>query len=106
MNAPVLIRIGQRFISGIHDGPILLHPFEEIIHDIIGTLGELKRKERFLRIAVARASRHDEPVHLNPGVLGTRRTDTSRSRKYLSGDQEGHKGSKAPPCKGEASRDE
>src|SRR4029077_20155301 len=106
MNAPVLIWISQRFISGIHDGPILLHPFEEVIHDVICPLRELKRKDRLLRITVTRAPRYDEPVHLNPGVLGTSRADTPRSRKYLPGNQERHKGSEAAPRKGKAPRDE
>src|SRR2546423_14201928 len=104
MDTTVLIRIGQRFIPGIHDGAILLHPFEEVIHNVICALRELKQRERLLRVAMARSSRHDESVHLNPGILGTRRAYTSCPRKYLSRNQEGHKGSEASPRKGEASR--
>ena len=44
MNAAILIGVGQRFISRIHDGSILLHPFEEIVHDMVGALRDLKRK--------------------------------------------------------------
>ena len=100
MNTAVLIRVGQWFISGIHDGTILLHPFEKVIHDVICALRELKREDRLLRVAMVRSSRDDESVHLNPGVLGTRRADTSGPRKDLSGDQKGHKGPEAAPRKG------
>jgi hypothetical protein len=86
MNTAILIRVSQWFISGIHDGAILLHPFEEIIHDVIRALGELKREDGLLRVTMVRTSRHDESVHLNPSVLGTRRADTSGTRKDLSGD--------------------
>ena len=103
VNATVLIRVGQWFISGIHDSAILLHPFEEVIHDVICALRELKREDRLLRVAMVRSSRHDESVHLNPGVLRARRADTSGSRKDLSGDQKGHKRPEAAPRKWEAS---
>src|SRR5688572_19781755 len=106
MNTAILIRIGQWFISGIDDGAILLHPFEEIIHDVVGALRELKRKERLLCIAMVRPSPHNEPIHLNPGILGTRRADTSCSRKYLSCNQERHKGAEPSPRKGETPRNE
>src|SRR5262245_2972798 len=100
MNAPVLIRVGQGLISCIDDGAILLHPFEEIIHDVVCTLRDLKRKGKLLRITVARSSRHEKPVHLNPAILRTRRADTSGPCKDLSGYEEGHKRSKAPARKG------
>ena len=106
MNTAVLIRVGQWFISCIHNGAILLHPFEKVIHDIIRALRELEREERLLREAMVRSSRHDESIHLNPGILGGRRADTSGPRKNLSGDQKGHKGPEAAPRKGKASRDE
>src|SRR5512147_1590797 len=101
MNSTVLIRIGQRLISGIHDGAILLHPFEEVIDDVICTLGNLKREEGLLRVAIVRSSRHNEPVPLNPAILGTSRADTSGPRKNLSGNQEGHQRSEAASGKGE-----
>ena len=102
MNATVLIRIGQGFISRIDDGAILLHPFEEIIHDVIGALRDLKREESLLSVPMARASRHEEAVHLNPAILRTRRADTPGSRKDLPGHEEGHKGSKTSARKGKA----
>ncbi len=106
MNAPVLIRVGQRLISGIDDRAVLLHPFEEIIHDVIGALRDLKREERLLRVAMARASRHKESIHLNPAVLRARCADTPGPCKDLPGHEEGHKGSEASPRKGKAPRDE
>ncbi len=106
MNSAELIRIGQWFISGIDDGTILLHPFEEVIHDVISTLRKLKRKNRLLRVAMGRSSRNDESIHLNPGILRPRPADTSGSSKDLPGDQEGHKGPEAAPRKGETSRHE
>ena len=102
MDATVLIRIGQGFISRIDDGAILLHPFEEIVHDVIGALRDLKREGSLLRIAMARFSRHEEPVHLNPAILRTSRADSSGSRKDLPGHEEGHKGSEASARKGKA----
>ena len=54
MDAPILIGIGQGFISGIDYGAILLHPFEKIIHDVICALRNLKWEESLLRIAMTR----------------------------------------------------
>ena len=97
MNTTILIRVGQRFIPRIHDGAILLHPFEEIIHDVIGALRKLKGKNRLLRVAMGRSSRHDESVHLNPGILRPRPTDTPGARQDLSSCQAGPKGPGAAP---------
>ena len=104
MDTPVLIRIGQGLISRIDDGAILLHPFEEVIDDVIGALRDLKREERLLSVPMARASRHKEPVHLNPAVLRTSRTDTPCPCKDLPGNEESDKGSEASPGKGEPPR--
>jgi len=104
MNAAVLIRIGQRLIPGIHDGAILLHPFKEVIYDVIRALRDLKREARRFRVAMMHAPRHNEPISLNPGVLGASRADTSGPRKNLSGHEEGHQWSKSAPGKGEPAR--
>src|SRR5262249_22354060 len=106
MNAAVLIRVGQRLISGIHDGAILLDPFEEVIHDVICTLRNLKREGGRLRVAMVHSSRHNETVSLNPGILGTSRADTTGSRTNLSGNQKGHSGPETAPGKGKTARNE
>ena len=36
-------RVGQRFIAGVNDGAIVLHPFKEIILDVIRALADLER---------------------------------------------------------------
>src|SRR4026207_1632021 len=106
MNAPVLIRVGQRLISGIDDRAVLLHPLKEIVHNIVSALRDLKREESLLSVPMARASRHKESIHLNPAALRTSCADTPGSGKDLPGNEEGHKGSEAAPGKGKAPRDE
>src|SRR5205823_2767984 len=43
MQAPILPGVGQRFIACVDDGAIVLHPFEEIVLDIIRPLRDLKQ---------------------------------------------------------------
>jgi hypothetical protein len=42
VNASELVRVGQRLIARVHDRPVLLNPFEEIVNDVVRALGNLK----------------------------------------------------------------
>src|SRR5690349_23067869 len=42
MQPAVLAGIGQRFIAGVDNGAIELHPFKQVVVDVIGALADLE----------------------------------------------------------------
>ena len=42
MQAAILAVIGQRFVTGIDDRAVELHPLVDVVHDVVGTLRNLK----------------------------------------------------------------
>jgi len=44
VEAAVFAGVGQRFIAGVDDGAVELHPFEQVVGDEIGALADLKRR--------------------------------------------------------------
>ena len=53
MEAAVFPRVGQRFVAGVDDGAIELHPLEEIIVDVVRPLADLKMAVRTVAQQVA-----------------------------------------------------
>ena len=87
MDAAKLIGVRQRFISRIDDGSILLHPFEKIVHDMVGALRDLKRKRA--SISLERGPMYNQRTALNPAIHRTGGADASGAGKDLPRDQEG-----------------
>ena len=89
MDPTKFIGIGQRFISRVHNRPIVLYPLEKIIDDVVAPLRNLKRQVRATS-STDGCTWNNQSIHLNPGILRTGGTDTPGSGKDLSGDQKRH----------------
>src|SRR6185503_11286982 len=69
MEPAILARIGQWFIARVDNGSIVLHPFEEVVLDVIGALGNLEQG-RLLALD-----------HLTAKTRGPNRSDASSAGK-------------------------
>ncbi len=67
MNAPVFARVGQRFITGVDDGAVVLYPAVKFVWDVVGTLRQLKVD--FFRFLVGLVD--IVPVAERLGIAGT-----------------------------------
>ena len=53
-----------------------------------------------------RRPRHDQPIHLYPGILGACRPDTAGTGENLPGHQKRHERRETTPCERESARDQ
>src|SRR5215831_6215000 len=87
MQATIFAIVCKRLIAGVDDRPIKLHPLVDIVHDVIGTLADLKvdatRPIRHFeiereRICLSNASSPGE--NLTRREKGKQRTEYFRSK--------------------------
>src|SRR5262245_16812474 len=84
MQATIFAIVCQRLIAGVDDRPVKLHPLVDIVHDMIGTLADLK-------VYAARPIRHFEierericlPDASSPGEDLTRRKKGKQRTEYF-----------------------
>ncbi len=86
MNTSILIGVGQRLIPRVHNRPIVLHPFEEIVHDVVGPLGNLERHDRPVLGIPQPRPMQNEPADLHPLIGITGATDSPGAGENLPGD--------------------
>ena len=43
MQPSIIARVRQRFVAGVDDGAVVLHPLEEVILDVVRALADLER---------------------------------------------------------------
>ena len=85
MDPAKLVGIRQWFISCVDDGPILLDPFKEVIHDVIRSLRNLEGQ--CVRAVMERGPMHDQRPPVHPSIQRTGGADPSRAGKDLSSHQ-------------------
>jgi len=82
MQTPVFPRVGERFVAGVDDGTVVLHPLEEIVLDEIGALADLKFDRAFATVLRARSATLPLPVKSTRNVRNASRLKRFR---FVSG---------------------
>ena len=90
MEAAIFPRVGQRFVAGIDDGAIELHPLEKIIVDVVRPLADLEMAVRAVPQQVAAqlgaGGRADPP---GPGKKQAQRQKRQQGQNIAFGERRG-----------------
>ena len=83
MQSAVFPRVGQRFVAGINNRAIKLHPFEQIVVDVIGPLADLEVAVRAMPEQIAAEFRAGRGTHSARADKELAQSQKSEERKNV-----------------------